>query len=155
MTELKLRELVADILALDSIDAESSFVELGGDSLMAMKVSARALQEHGMQVSVGDLLGSLAVQDVLKKAQPARVPTRAAATATDSQPSAELSTEGLTRAQQGMWMFQEMMGGTAYNLVFVAKIEGKLQLEVLNSPLVCCWSDTMDCAPISKFRNPV
>ncbi|MFD6189253.1 MULTISPECIES: non-ribosomal peptide synthetase [unclassified Streptomyces] len=53
-TEKGLAEIWADVLGLDRVDAADDFFALGGDSLLAMRVAARAT-EAGYQVSTHDL----------------------------------------------------------------------------------------------------
>ncbi|MFJ2833643.1 amino acid adenylation domain-containing protein, partial [Streptomyces sp. NPDC087263] len=51
-TEERLCVLFADVLGLDKLGAEVSFFELGGDSILAMKLISRIRSELGTEVSI-------------------------------------------------------------------------------------------------------
>lgn len=53
-TEATLCRIFADVLDLDSVLADDAFFEVGGDSVLALQVVARA-REAGLTLSVRDL----------------------------------------------------------------------------------------------------
>ena len=53
--ETTLAELWADVLTLDKISVTHSFLDLGGDSLKAVRVLARIFQHFGSEVKLPDL----------------------------------------------------------------------------------------------------
>ncbi|RKX32015.1 MAG: hypothetical protein DRP71_12620, partial [Verrucomicrobia bacterium] len=57
--------LVREVLGIDSVDLTRSFVELGGDSLLALRFVARASGELGTEIRPSDILGRSAIGDII------------------------------------------------------------------------------------------
>ncbi|MEJ2858414.1 MULTISPECIES: non-ribosomal peptide synthetase [unclassified Saccharothrix] len=101
--------------------AGSSFIALGGDSLRAMRLTALAQEKLGLRLSVAELLSSTPLGAVLAGA----VGTGPAAPAPDA------PTPTLTPTQRGMWLVDNVLGGSTYNLVFTSFVDsGTLDREV-------------------------
>lgn len=94
-----------------------SFIQLGGDSLKAMEFSARAQLELGVSIPVSLLLGDECLALALTSTQIAT---------NDSSMLPQEPTSETTSVQQGMWIMQELTGGSAYNLVFLTHFEGTI-----------------------------
>lgn len=128
-TVTKLAALAAEVLALDEESdtfANLSFVQLGGDSLLAMRLAARAQEELGVSLPISSLLSDDPLLDVL---------ARARAGAKHFLPGNEAPEATATSIQQGMWIMQELMGGSAYNLVFLVHFEGPLDPSLLRQAM--------------------
>ncbi len=97
-----------------------SFVQLGGDSLKAIKLVALAHQS-GIQLRVGGLLQDIPLGQSLTTFE----------VQTLSVPPGPLEAERLTPAQRGMIAHELIVYDTPYNLVFVVKIEGSDQVDLL------------------------
>ncbi|WP_237533258.1 condensation domain-containing protein [Streptomyces sp. SID685] len=134
-----LEELALSVLPGEADTAaltELSFVRLGGDSLRAMHLVSLAEERLGVAVPLGRLLADEPLRAVLAKAE-----TEAgtgAAPASRPRPEAHgplaepARAEGqLSHAQQGMWLTERAVGGSPYNLVFVAFTEGPLRRDLL------------------------
>ena len=53
-----------EVLELDAVGADDPFLELGGDSLRAMRVIARLRQAARVEIPLGDLLGAATIADL-------------------------------------------------------------------------------------------
>jgi len=102
--------------------ASHSFIALGGDSLRAMRLTALAQEGLGLRLSVAELLSSEPLGKVLAGA----VGTAPAAA---SVPESVVPT--LTPTQRGMWLIENVLGGSTYNLIFTSYVDsGTLDREV-------------------------
>jgi len=127
-------ELAAGLLGpgIDADDlATHSFIGLGGDSILAMRLAALAQERLGLHLPVGALLADAPLASVLAAAEPTDAvgPTAAVgptvtvgptATAIEPEPPAD---DAPTRAQRGMWINERVTGGSPYNLVFHCVVE--------------------------------
>ncbi|MEU1516130.1 amino acid adenylation domain-containing protein [Streptomyces sp. NPDC005811] len=97
--------------------ATETFLSLGGDSLRAMRLAARAQEQLGLRIPVLDLLGGRPLAEVLAGA-------RAAQPAGTAHDTPRQDDDGaLSPAQRGMWLIERVAGGSPYNLVFTAYTE--------------------------------
>ncbi|MEU2062596.1 amino acid adenylation domain-containing protein [Streptomyces sp. NPDC013455] len=102
--------------------AGSSFIALGGDSLRAMRLTALAQERLGLRLSMAELLSSAPLATVL---------ANAVGTAPAPTTAPEPATPSLTPTQRGMWMIENVLGGSTYNLVFTSYVDsGTLDREV-------------------------
>ncbi|MFI9360983.1 non-ribosomal peptide synthetase [Kitasatospora sp. NPDC053057] len=51
-----LREVWQEVLGVPEVDPQANFIELGGNSILAMQVSARVLQRFGLRIDAVDVL---------------------------------------------------------------------------------------------------
>ncbi|GGP79664.1 non-ribosomal peptide synthetase [Saccharothrix coeruleofusca] len=110
--------------------ATDSFIALGGDSLRAMRLAAMAQEGLGLRLSVAELLSSTPLDTVLANAVAAAPAPAAPAAPAATEPEAR--TPSLTPTQRGMWLIENVLGGSTYNLVFTATVEtGSVDREVL------------------------
>ncbi|KAK4185843.1 hypothetical protein QBC35DRAFT_290110 [Podospora australis] len=70
-TELQLREAYAEVLgrSAEDIGLEDTFIELGGDSVAAMRVAATCRQRFGLTVRVRDLLQKQSIEGLAPHVQ--------------------------------------------------------------------------------------
>ena len=110
--------------------AARSFIELGGDSLRAMRLAALAEERLGVRIPVRSLLGGAPLAAVLGTASaagqawrddgPAGRNPAAGARASGGDPPAP--------AQRGMWLVDHVTAGVPYNLVFLCFVDkGRLE----------------------------
>ncbi len=108
--------------------ATHSFIRLGGDSLRAMRLAALAQTRLGARIPVAALLGEEPLARVLASTAATVRPPDAPAG-----PAGPVRDDALpTRAQQGIWIAERIVGGSPYNLVFIAFAEGPLRGETLD-----------------------
>src|SRR5262249_58798467 len=62
-------DLFADVLHRDQVGAEDSFFELGGDSLLAMRLIARIRSTLDTEVSIGELFGAPTPEGIARLVQ--------------------------------------------------------------------------------------
>ncbi len=128
---MTLDDLASTVLGAD-VDSTSfatrSFIELGGDSLRAMRLAALAHEQLGVKVPLSVLLGATPLADTFAQAEVV------APAATGTHEPARPVLDGLSHVQRGMWLIESVTGGSPYNLVFTAFIEeGVLDLDVFTS----------------------
>ncbi|MFC8450014.1 amino acid adenylation domain-containing protein [Kitasatospora sp. NPDC057223] len=127
---MTLHDMACSALGLQPAGADLgtlSFVELGGDSLRAMRLAATAQEGLGLRLAMRDLLGSRPLAEVLADAaESPAAPVGGPAAATDA----------LSYTQRGMWLIESITGGSPYNLVFTCFVEeGKLDQGLLQEAL--------------------
>ncbi|QQP96997.1 non-ribosomal peptide synthetase [Lysobacter enzymogenes] len=103
-----------------------SFVQLGGDSLAAMTLAARAQREHGLELSLVDLLGSAPLAAAFAAARV--VPAAQAAPAA----RADADDAAVPLGQEAMWVSELALDGPPHHLVFVAAIDGAVDTEAMS-----------------------
>lgn len=119
----RLKLFAAEVLSQDPGDEgllRSSFVQLGGDSLLAMRLAARARVDLGVSLRVGSLLDDRALIDALAMAEIVNTEMPS--------PSDEGSNKGVSSGQHGMWVMQQLVGGSASNLVFLSFFDGPINI---------------------------
>ncbi|RSM99174.1 hypothetical protein DMB42_43325 [Nonomuraea sp. WAC 01424] len=122
-TESALAGIWQDVLGAGPIGADDDFLALGGQSLLAMRVAARACERFGRPVEPRMLfehptLAALArAIDALPQATAAPAAAGAAAGAAD----------GVTPAQRRLWFIDQMApGGSQYNVPILFALDGPL-----------------------------
>ena len=129
----RLNELACEVLGApgdDGLPPARTFVQLGGDSLAAMLLTSKAVEDVGSDLPMSALLGSEPLAAVLERAALGRRGPTAAVTA-----GAALD-DVPTVSQHGMWADEQVVGEPVYNLVFSAVLEGDLEVGRLESALV-------------------
>ena len=130
-----LTALAADILTGEdpaAYFAGASFVGLGGDSLRAARLAGEARDKLGIAVAVEELLSDRPVSDVLASASSAVPASSPPAAAQSAPPPAGLS-QAVSPTQRGMWIREQMLGSSLYNLVFTCLIDGPLREDILEA----------------------
>ena len=120
-TEADLCALAARLLGLDPVDVgiDDDFFQLGGSSLLSIKLVSAAERELGIATSVGYLLAHRTVRafvDNLAESHRDRVTIAAAS-------FAKTEDQKLSFAQERLWFIERFEGGTsAYNLPLVLEV---------------------------------
>ncbi|MFT4199146.1 amino acid adenylation domain-containing protein, partial [Gordonia sp. (in: high G+C Gram-positive bacteria)] len=124
--------VVADILELDDVSVTASFFDLGGNSLLATRLAARAGEALGAKVTVRDVFDAPTVR-ALVEATAGRTDALVPLTKADPRPPRV----PLSFAQQRIWFinrFEE--GSAAYNIPTVLRLSGPVDAEALRRALV-------------------
>lgn len=124
----RLAKVLQDVLGLSSpVGMRSNFFDLGGNSILAMRVQARLRLDHGIDVPLGSLFQSATLDDFAQSiAQdvPARQPQLTRAASLDAVP--------LSFVQEGLWLVDQLGEGSAqYHVQVRFLIEGALDVPVL------------------------
>ncbi|MFI9382630.1 amino acid adenylation domain-containing protein [Kutzneria sp. NPDC052558] len=130
--EQLLCELFADVLDVPGIGPEDDFFELGGHSLMATRLIQRIRSAIGAEVSVRAVFDAptpAALSDLLA----GTVSGTARPPLTRAERPAQCP---LSFAQQRLWFLHRLEGGSAtYNVPFVLRLNGELDVEALRAAL--------------------
>ncbi|CAM5729899.1 Non-ribosomal peptide synthetase OS=Streptomyces fumanus OX=67302 GN=GCM10018772_35740 PE=4 SV=1 [Streptomyces fumanus] len=136
-TEVVLSGLFGEVLGLERVGAEASFFDLGGDSLLAMRLIARVRSVLEAEISIRDLFTAPTVAGVARVID-----------ATDDGSRVPLARRErperlpLSFAQHRMWLLNRMdadepgsAAAGAYNLPLALRITGELDVEALEAAL--------------------
>ncbi|MCW2144586.1 amino acid adenylation domain-containing protein, partial [Actinoplanes cyaneus] len=133
-TEEILCGLFAEILGIDSVPADASFFDLGGDSLSAMRLIARVRRVFSVELSIGELFTAPSVAEVaVLVSGPVAGQTRAALVAGERPERLPLS-----YGQQRMWFLNRLEDtgqSVAYNMPMALRISGELDVTALEAAL--------------------
>ena len=131
-TEKTVAEVFAEVLGLDRVGLDHDFFALGGDSLIATRVSARLQLALGRAVPVRYLFDASTVESLAEylhrhRGGPARPPLRV---------MARPERVPLSYAQQRLWFLNWFEGGVAtYNMPTALRVSGALDVEALGAAL--------------------
>ncbi|POM24997.1 Tyrocidine synthase 3 [Actinomadura rubteroloni] len=124
--------LFAEVLGTNRVGADDSFFDLGGDSLLAMRLVARIRAVLNSDISVRTLFGTPTVADLARVAgETGRAPVPLTRRSGDAEPP-------LSFAQQRMWFLNrlEEAGASAdYNLAVALRLTGDLDIGALAAAL--------------------
>ncbi|MFI5887791.1 amino acid adenylation domain-containing protein, partial [Streptomyces sp. NPDC051554] len=135
--EEALAALFGEVLDLERVGAEESFFELGGDSLLVMRLIARIRSVLEVSVGVREVFAEPTVAGVARLVESAEATTDVAVLGRGERPERV----PLSFAQQRMWFLNRMDGngadgaGAAYNLPFALRLTGDLDIDVLRAAL--------------------
>ncbi|MDJ0396117.1 amino acid adenylation domain-containing protein [Rhodococcus sp. G-MC3] len=127
-------EIYRSVLGIERVGADDSFFDLGGNSLAATRVTARVSAAFGTEVGVQTLFDSptvraFAVEVKHHHSDAAPRPELVASPRPDRIP--------LSPAQQRMWFINQYdTASPAYNLPFVVRLTGTLDLDALKAAMV-------------------
>ncbi|WP_276322814.1 condensation domain-containing protein [Streptomyces sp. F001] len=134
-TERRLCALFAEVLGVERVGAEVSFFELGGDSLLAMRLVARVRAVLDVEVGIGELFAEPSVAGLARLVD--------GAVATEGPTLRAWERPGvvpLSFAQQRMWFLNRLEAtvpgaAAAYNLPLVLRLSGALDVGALEAAL--------------------
>ncbi|MFJ2833716.1 condensation domain-containing protein, partial [Streptomyces sp. NPDC087263] len=135
-TEELLCGLYCEVLGLERVGAEVSFFDLGGDSILAMKLIARIGAVLDIELNIADLFAAPTVAEVAGLV--AEAVGTAARIALTPQPRPEVLP--LSYAQQRMWFLNQLEetnpgAGAVYNLPLALRLSGDLDVAALAAAL--------------------
>ncbi|WP_265584763.1 non-ribosomal peptide synthetase, partial [Streptomyces justiciae] len=132
-TEEALCGLFAEVLGLERVGAEESFIELGGDSLLVMRLIARVRSVLEVSVGVREVFADPTVAGVARLVDSAGASSAGVVLARRERPERV----PLSFAQQRMWFLNRMdgVGAAAYNMPFALRLSGRLDSAALAAAL--------------------
>ncbi|MET8014864.1 condensation domain-containing protein, partial [Streptomyces sp. NPDC005271] len=125
--------LFAEVLGRDWVGAEDSFFDLGGDSLLAMRLIARIRAVLNAEITVRELFGAPTVAALARHIDGAAAGARAGLVARERPDLLPLS-----YGQQRMWFLnqlEEQGSGAGYNVTLVLRLLGDLDVAALRAAL--------------------
>ncbi|WP_228387014.1 condensation domain-containing protein, partial [Streptomyces katsurahamanus] len=127
--------LFAEVLGVERVGAEASFFDLGGDSLLAMRLIARVRAVLDTELSIRDLFTAPTVAGVARLIDDTGDTVRTALT-----PQPRPETLPLSYAQQRMWFLNRLEetdpgSDAAYNLPLALRMTGDLDVAALEAAL--------------------
>ncbi len=131
-TEKMVADVFAEVLGVDRVGLDDDFFALGGDSLIATRVSARLQLALGREVPVRYLFDASTVGDLAEylhrhRGGPAHPPLRV-------MPRPERVP--LSYAQQRLWFLDQLQGPSPiYNMAVALRLRGRLDAEALGAAL--------------------
>ncbi|MFX3681349.1 MAG: amino acid adenylation domain-containing protein [bacterium] len=119
-----------EVLEVPELGVTDSFFDLGGHSLKAVRLVARARLELGSAVTIADIFSHPTIAE-LSRLQPTSAPS-----ATAPADSSKESEPTLSIAQRRLWILEQMRPGTAaYNISNAWEIVGALDRDRLATAL--------------------
>ncbi|NGN66780.1 amino acid adenylation domain-containing protein [Streptomyces sp. A7024] len=127
--------LFAEVLGLEQVGAEASFFDLGGDSLLAMRLIARIRAVLDTELAISDLFAAPTVAEAARLIDADDGTGRAALT---RRPRPDVLP--LSYAQQRMWFLNRLEendpeAGAAYNMPMALRLSGELDTAALEAAL--------------------
>ncbi len=114
--------LFAEVLGVQRVGAEDSFFELGGDSLLAMRLIARVRAVLDTEIGIGDLFTAPSPAQVVELAGAGAAGPRMPLVA-----AARPGLVPLSFGQQRMWFLNRLEGaGAVYNMPLALRLTGDL-----------------------------
>ncbi|WP_235194106.1 non-ribosomal peptide synthase/polyketide synthase [Rhodococcus aetherivorans] len=128
--EQVLAEVFAGLLGVERLGVHDSFLDLGGNSLLAMRLAARIAAATGTDVGVRDLFDAPTVAALAERLRDRDAAARPALTAAATRPP----TIPLSPAQQRMWFINQFdTTSPAYNIAVALRLTGELDLAALRA----------------------
>ncbi|MGW4401272.1 non-ribosomal peptide synthase/polyketide synthase [Amycolatopsis nivea] len=128
--EQRLAAIWADVLGIDRVGADDSFFELGGDSILSMRITSRVRAEFGVEVSPRMLFSAPTLSQFA-----AELPVEQAA----AEAIPVVARDGalpLSFAQQRLWFLDEFEpGGLEYISPTALRLRGELDIDALRKAL--------------------
>ncbi|EGH09040.1 non-ribosomal peptide synthetase SyfB, partial [Pseudomonas amygdali pv. morsprunorum str. M302280] len=129
--EIALAQIWAEVLQVERVGRHDHFFDMGGHSLLAMRMVSQVRQQLGMELPLGELfaLGELAaVAAALAGAGRSELSLILPAPRDQSLP--------LSFAQQRLWFLAQLEGGSeAYNISLALSLRGDLDVNALTAAL--------------------
>ncbi|MEX1830110.1 amino acid adenylation domain-containing protein [Luteibacter sp. CQ10] len=139
-----------DVLGLTSpVGMRANFFDLGGNSILAMRVQARLRLDHRIDASLGSLFESATLDDFalsIARDASSRQPPLSRAASGEAVP--------LSFVQQGLWLVDQLGGGSAqYHVQLRFLLEGELDVPALRGALEAILRRHESLRTVIAFRD--
>jgi amino acid adenylation domain-containing protein len=125
--ELRLAEIIAAVLDVDTVGANDDFFDLGGDSILAIMVVSRA-DEEGISLTPLDIFEHRTVARLARMASATMPPKIIPRRSPDAEPV-------LSFDQERFWLEDQLAPGAAYNIGWLQLLIGPLDLTLVETCL--------------------
>jgi acyl carrier protein len=134
-TEERLAAIWSDVLGIERVGRFDHFFELGGHSLLATQLVARISEAFQVEMPLRRLFETSILATLAESIETTRRMTQGYAP--PPIPSVDRNgTLPLSFAQERLWFLEQLMpGSSGYNLSFVLRLQGPLDLEALEQSL--------------------
>jgi amino acid adenylation domain-containing protein len=134
-TEELVAEVWGEVLQRGPASRDANFFDLGGYSLLALKIIARLRQRTGVTLPVGLLFNKPTIADLASELDRVRAATQPPADATGRGGSKGAPPQ-LSQGQQRLWFLSQLMpGDTSYNILLAVRLRGELRVRHLEDSL--------------------
>ncbi|NUP00946.1 MAG: amino acid adenylation domain-containing protein, partial [Nonomuraea sp.] len=127
-TEALLAGIWQDLMDAGPIGADDDFLALGGQSLLAMRIAARACEKLGKPVEPRMLFEHPTVAELARAID--ELPDTAPATTPTTTPAT-----GITPAQRRLWFIDQVAPGAQYNVPILYALDGPLDAARLENAI--------------------
>ncbi len=131
-TEAKLAEIWQDILELDQVGINDDFFEIGGHSLLAVRLVSQVRKSFGMELPISDVFDYPTVGQLATRLT-GETPGALLPAVTAETPRPEYIP--LSFSQERLWFIDRLEGSTQYNQPAVLRLKGELNREILEKTL--------------------
>jgi amino acid adenylation domain-containing protein len=133
--ERTLAKIWSDVIGVDSVGTTDNFLDMGGHSLLAMQIVARAQLAFEVEVSVGDLFLCPTIREMGELIERRREEgADFAVTAIELRERPERLP--LSFSQERVWFLEQLLpGNTAYNAYVTIRFDGTLDIDALQRSL--------------------
>ncbi|GAA2816379.1 hypothetical protein GCM10010452_50810 [Crossiella cryophila] len=121
--------MVAEVLSLDSITIDDEFFELGGTSMVMIRLAHRVRAEFDVELSLRDFFAAPTVAELAERLD-SLAPQQQGLTARERPERVPLSF-----AQERMWFLQRLQGGGSYTIPIALQLTGPLDVPALHGAL--------------------
>ncbi len=134
-TETRMAKLWSRLLDVSNISRLDNFFDLGGHSLMAIRLTSRIRDEFGVQLSLRDLFENATLSDLSKCVEIAASPHHTPKLISSAQ-GVDSRRAPISFNQQQLWVLESMGGGgVAYNVSKVLRLKGEIDVSALSLAL--------------------
>ncbi|AUS81136.1 hypothetical protein C1701_25470 [Actinoalloteichus sp. AHMU CJ021] len=160
-TEQRLCSVWQDVLGVERVGVEDDFFELGGDSILSLKVVSRVRSELDAELSPRALFDHPTVAELAALVADGATGAKVGA---DIRPANRDEPLPLSFAQQRLWFLDDFMPGSVeYNVTGALRLTGVLDVDALRSALTALVArheslrttfDSVDGAGVQVVRDP-
>jgi aryl carrier-like protein len=143
--ERALAALWAELLGRPAIHRDAHFFELGGDSISALRLVARA-REAGLALSVRQIFESPRLSALALAVEVTGAPLPAMPASAPVGPSEAEDRYPLSPVQEGMLFHALVAGSDSYHQQVIARLEGSLDRDALRR----AWQGLVDRHPVLR-----
>lgn len=127
--EIKLAEIICEVLRLDKIGIHDNFFELGGHSLLATQVTARIRDAFGVELPLRKLFELHCIADLIPAIEIAELATQSKRIHRGIHGDEPIP---LSFAQERLWFLDQLHPGSpSYNISTAIRVRGRFDVDAL------------------------